>query len=73
MLRGVVFENNKALVGGAIAATGLSDFLLTSDGRADTIIRNNTACVGGGMHFEPGQTAYFRATVSQSCATSMQC
>ena len=63
MLRGVMFENNRALVGGGLDIYAVKNLTITSFQGQRTVFRNNHASVGGGLRFETAETIIFAFTV----------
>ena len=56
LIRGVLIEGNRALAGGGIALLRtVNTNITTDDNEQPTIIRGNTAGIGGGLYYEPGR------------------
>ena len=49
-LRGLRIEGNRAFAGGGISLGTIDNVTL-----ADSVIENNTATVGGGLHYDTGE------------------
>ena len=65
VLRGVLIEGNRAVVGGGgVSFLGAQNVTITSSNGRPTIIRNNTAAVGGGILYEAGDTSFYRLRVN---------
>ena len=71
--RGVVIENNRALLGGGLELISLSNLSLTSYGSRPAIIQNNTAAVGGGIHYVAGRFAFFVMNARPFDSVVQQC
>eukprot|EP00210_Caulerpa_lentillifera_P002965 g2831.t1 len=56
-VHGGTFENNRALLGGAMGISAAANITLTSFNGRRTIFKNNSALVGGGLDYSPGHFA----------------
>ena len=63
-LRGIEVLNNWAIIGGGISMLAVSILDINSSETAPTVFRNNTAAVGGGLLFEPGEAVHFELKVT---------
>lgn len=66
VVQGGLFENNRALLGGAMGTSAAGNITLTSYKGNRTIFVNNTALVGGGLDYSPGHFILLDITVSPS-------
>jgi len=66
ILRGVLLENNTALVGGGISVHSVLSLILDEYKGDPTRIVNNAAVLGGGLYRQRGTLTYEQMHVSQN-------
>ena len=65
ILRGVTIIGNRSPIGGGAAFVAVSNVTVTSNKGIKTVVENNTASVGGGIHYDCSEASYFVLTVSR--------
>ena len=70
VIRGVLFEDNRSLLGGGVMIDDVMNINFTSFDGHPTVIRQNMAAVGGGVYYEPGRVTFLRLNVDRPQATT---
>ena len=65
ILRGVTISGNRSPIGGGGAFVAVSNMTVTSENGILTVVENNNASVGGGLHYDCSEASYLVLKVSR--------